>query len=152
LNKIIPTLSKRAQRIIIIVDQDKNDCIELKNKIKIQMTWCFCEYKIRIACYELEAWFLGDMNAIAQCSPRFKANFFQNKEKYREVDNIPKPSRVIEEIVPDWKNRYSSKPQFAAAIAEVISLATPDSEQANRSHSFHVFLEMLRSERLIHSK
>jgi len=122
LNQIIPTLSKRAQQIIVIIDRDKQDCVALKNNIKEKMVWCSCEHKIRIACYELEAWFLGDMKAIAKCSHRFKARFFQGKKKFRDVDNIEKPSRVIEEIVPDWKERYSSKPQFAKEIAHFISL------------------------------
>jgi hypothetical protein len=109
------------------------------------MDGCFCDYKIRIACYQLDAWFLGDMAAIAKCSPKFKASFFQGKEKYREIDNIPKPSRVIEEIVPDWKEKYTNKPHFAERIAHFISLKRKNLEQANRSHSFHVLLETLRS-------
>jgi hypothetical protein len=44
------------------------------------MAWCACEYQIRIASYELEAWFLSDLEAIAKCSPKFKANFFQDKK------------------------------------------------------------------------
>jgi len=145
LHKIIPSLSRRAEQIIVLIDRDQQDCVELKKKIKGEMAWCFCEYKIRIACYELEAWFLGDMAAIAKCSPRFKASFFQGKEKYRDVDNIPKPSRVIEKIVPDWKKKYTSKPYFAERIAHFISLDRKSLEQANRSHSFHVFLKTLRS-------
>jgi len=73
LNQIIPSLSKRAQQIIVIIDRDKQDCVALKNNIKEKMVWCSCEHKIRIACYELEAWFLGDMKAIAKCSHSFKA-------------------------------------------------------------------------------
>ncbi len=145
LNKIIPSLSKRAQQIIVLIDQDKQNCVKLKNKIKEKMAWCSCEYKIRIACYELEAWFLGDMEAIAKCSPRFNARFFQGKKKYRDVDNIEKPSRVIEEIVPDWKERYASKLKFAKTIAPFVSLERQNLEQANRSHSFQVLLETLYS-------
>jgi chromosomal replication initiation ATPase DnaA len=78
LHKIIPSLSKHAQQIIVLIDRDQQDCVELKKKIKGKMAWCFCEYKIRIACYELEAWFLEDMEAMAKCSSRFKASFFQS--------------------------------------------------------------------------
>jgi hypothetical protein len=146
LNKIIPSLSKRAQQIIVIIDRDKQDCVVLKNKIQQKMaSCCSCEYKIRIACYELEAWFLGDMEAIAKCSPKFKAHFFQGKEKYRDVDNIEKPSRVIEQIVQDWKKKHVSKPKFAEKMAQFVSLETQNMEKANRSHSFHVLLETLRS-------
>lgn len=142
---IVPSLSKRAQQIIVIIDQDQQDCLTLKNKIKEKMAWSNCKYQIRIACYELEAWFLGDFAAIAKCSPKFKASFFQDKKKYRDIDHIPKPSRVLEEIVPDWKERYGNKPQFAKEIASFISLEKQNTEKANRSHSFHVLLETLRS-------
>lgn len=81
LPKIVPILCKNAQQIIVIVDQDRQDCILLKKEIKEKMAWCLCEHTIRIACYELEAWFLGDMPAISKCSPRFKADFFQKQGK-----------------------------------------------------------------------
>ncbi len=145
LEKIIPSLSKRAQQIIIILDQDNQNCIKLKSKLTDKMVNCVCEYKIRIACYELEAWFLGDMAAISKCSPRFRANFFQGKEKYRDIDNIsgPKPSNLLEEIVPGWEKDYANKPRFAEKIAPFMSLEQRNSKESNRSYSFHVLLETL---------
>ncbi|MDM8567150.1 DUF4276 family protein [Candidatus Halobeggiatoa sp. HSG11] len=145
LPKIVPSLSKRAKQIIIILDQDKQDCVKLKNALNDKMVHCACEYKIRIACYELEAWFLGDMAAISKCSLRFKASYFKGKEKYRDIDKIEKPSSVIEKIVPNWKKDYTSKPKFAKTIAPFMSLEQRGSKQANRSHSFHVLLETLRN-------
>ena len=85
------------------------------------------------------------MEAIAKCSPRFKVSIFQGKKKYRDVDHIEKPSRVIEEIVPDWKEKYASKPKFARKIASFFSLKRKKIKQANRSHSFHVLLDTLYS-------
>jgi hypothetical protein len=34
LTKVIPTLSKRAQHIVVLIDRDQQNCIELKNKRK----------------------------------------------------------------------------------------------------------------------
>ncbi len=145
LGKIIPSLSKRVQQIIIILDQDQQDCVKLKSELNEKMVHCACKYKIRIACYELEAWFLGDMVAISKCSPRFKVSSFQAKEKYRDIDKFTKikPSTEIENIVPDWKKDYTSKPKFAEKIALFMSLEQRNSKQANRSYSFHVLLETL---------
>jgi len=145
LASVIPSLSKLAQQIIVILDKDREDCIALKNKIKTKMAWCVCDYKIRIACYELEAWFLGDMEAIAKCAPQFKVKFFQNKKKYRDIDSITKPSKIIEEMIPKWKDNFASKPQFAEKIAPFMSLKRQNAEQTNRSHSFHILLETLYS-------
>ncbi len=143
LDKTIPTLSKRANQIIILIDQDTENCLELKNNIKEKMWRCSCEYKIRIACYELEAWFLGDMDAIKQCSERFNPDSYRNKEEYRNIDAIykPKPSTHIEKIVPDLKKIYSSKDKFAAEISKHINLEN----QVNKSYSFNVFLETIKS-------
>lgn len=146
LEKTIPTLSKRVDFIIIVIDQDKQDCLQLKEKLKSKMSKCQCKYKIRIACYELESWFLGDMNAITQCSSRFKKDFFQNKQKYHQVDGIIKPSKVIEEIIPDWKEKYDSKPKFAKEMARHVCLTSNNNQaqdEINRSHSFHIFLKTL---------
>ncbi|MCK5537632.1 MAG: DUF4276 family protein, partial [Bacteroidales bacterium] len=142
LHKIIPSLSKRAKHIMVVIDQDKQDCVVLKNKINQQMIFrSDCTYTIRIACYELESWFLGDMAAIEQCSDRFKAQSFQNKDKYRHIDSIEKPSTVLTKIIPDWKKKHTSKPKFAETIASLISLE----QNTNRSKSFLVLLDSLYS-------
>jgi hypothetical protein len=144
LDKIVPSLCKSAQFIMVVIDQDKQNCTLLKNKIKTKMVRCVCEYKIRIACYELESWFLGDMQAISRCSPRFKASFFQNKEKYRDIDSISKPSDVIAEMIPDYEKQYSSKGKFAESISNEIFLDDQNLVHANRSHSFHTCLKTLQ--------
>jgi len=145
LDKLIPTLSKQAQQIIVLVDRDNENCIGLKKNIKKKMEdHCSCEYKIRIVCHELEAWFLGDMDAIKKCSERFKPDSYRNKAQYRDIDSIrmPKPSTLIEKIVPNWQTTYySSKPKFASEISKHISLEN----KANKSHSFNVFLETVKS-------
>jgi len=141
LDKVVKKESKEANFLFVLVDQDKRNCYEFKKEIKEKMQNCACNYKIRIACYELEAWFLGDMDAIKQCSQKFKPDFFRNKEKYRNIDSLPKPSSIIEEIVPDLKKIYSRKDKFASEISKYIDL----NDKINQSHSFNVFLETIKS-------
>ncbi len=43
---------------------------------------------VRIACRELENWYLGDMNAIEAVYPNFKAKKHQKKAKYRNPDHV----------------------------------------------------------------
>jgi len=139
LSKVIPTLSKRAAHLIVLIDKDKQDCVQLKQKLQEKMAWCFCQYTLRIACYELESWFLGDLDAIAHCSSKFKLDFFKNKAKYQHTDNITKPSSDLEAIVPDWKTLYASKPKFAETISKFMTLEF----EHNHSESFTVFLKTL---------
>jgi len=139
LDQVIPSLSKRAKHLVVLIDQDRQDCIQLKRKLKEKMAWCACDYTLRIACYELESWFLGDLEAITQCSERFRLKHFQNKQKYQQTDEIIKPSTDLEIIVPDWKTLYSSKPKFATKISQFIALEP----EKNHSHSFTIFLKTL---------
>ncbi len=127
LDKVVKKESKEANFLFVLVDQDKRNCYEFKKEIKEKMQNCACNYKIRIACYELEAWFLGDMDAIKQCSQKFKPDFFRNKEKYRNM--------------PDLKKIYSRKDKFASEISKHINLES----KVNKSHSFNVFLETIKS-------
>lgn len=74
-------------KIIIIHDQDSNDCKVLKQKI---LHTCAehgdCEVMVRIACRELENWYLGDMQAIEKAFPGFNATKHQGKAKFRNPD------------------------------------------------------------------
>ena len=77
-------------KLIVIHDQDSNDCKEIKNTIVtlIERENDQQSYLIRIACRELENWYLGDMNAIENVYPKFKASKHKNKAKYRNPDNV----------------------------------------------------------------
>jgi len=94
--KVIPTLSKNTKaRIVIVHDQDNHDCLELKNKLLNLSKNAYCPILIRVACKELESWFLGDMIAIEKAFPKFKSKKYVNKKKFRNVDHIQKPSILL---------------------------------------------------------
>ncbi len=117
LNKTVPSISRIPDsKILITIDQDKNDCISLKNEIQqIIEPSCACDFKIRIICKELEAWYLGDMNAIENAYPRFKAENYKNKSKYRNVDKIVSPNLEVLKIIPEY-NPFKRLPKIEAAI------------------------------------
>lgn len=143
LAKVVPSWAKRAKCIVILLDRDHQDCITLKYSVLSKLKGCTCPCFVRLACRELESWFLGDMEAIAKCSTRFNQARYKNKAKFRNVDELPtKPSDELEKLLPDWEERYfGSKPKFAEQMGKVISLE-PD---LNCSHSFKVFLRTLSS-------
>lgn len=107
LSKTIPTISGYSgSKILVTIDQDKNDCKELKAKIeKILRENCRCDYKIRIVCKELESWFLGDLEAVAKSYPRFNIDQHKNKSKMRRVDEIDQPSKKLLKIIPEYKDK-----------------------------------------------
>ena len=138
--KLVPTLSKNQNAIIVIIhDQDDHDCIVLKNTLLTLSKNANCPILIRIACKELESWFLGDMKAIEKAFPKFKSDKWINKKKFRNVDIIQKPSIIIKKIIPELKN-YDVIPK--RKIAERIS--TYMDVNNNRSLSFNHFVEGLK--------
>lgn len=76
--------------LIVIQDQDSNDCKELKKGL-IELIVNINpkqSHLVRIACKELENFYLGDMLAIEAVYPTFNAKDQQRKAKYRNPDNI----------------------------------------------------------------
>ncbi|MBX2841794.1 MAG: DUF4276 family protein [Flammeovirgaceae bacterium] len=104
----------RPAKVIIIHDQDSNDCKELKKEL---MELCKkngnCPVLIRIPCRELENWYLGDMDAIGKIYPQFRSRSHKYKAKFRDVDNIF-GAFELEQIIDDFQKGYASKniPKF----------------------------------------
>lgn len=97
-------------KIIIIQDQDSNDCILLKQEIaKLIDNNGKIGYIIRIACRELEAWYLGDMDAIEKVYPKFKAANYKNRAGFRNPDRIESPSTELKRLIPQFQKGIASK-------------------------------------------
>jgi len=134
--KIVPTLSKHLNaKIVIVHDQDNHNCLELKKKLLNLSKHSCCPILVRIACKELESWFLGDMKAIEKAFPKFKSKQYYNKKKFRNVDHIQKPSIILKKLIPELKN-FDVIPK--RKIAENISVYMDVND--NKSPSFNQFL------------
>ena len=121
-------------KIIIVHDQDTNDCLKLKKELK---TLCeqhgTCPFLIRIACRELEAWYLGDMPAIEKAYPNFKAKKYITKAKFRNPDNC-NSSYELEKLLPNFQKGFASK-----EIPKYLDINN------NRSESFNQFIKGIKS-------
>lgn len=133
LGKTIPALTKQPNASILIIrDKDSGDCIQIKqnieNIIKSKIT---VPYKIRIACHELENWFLGDLEAIEFAFSRFNKNKIVGKKEYSNVDEIVNPIDRLLKIIPDYKGiRHISKVSNAEKISQYMVISK------NKSTSF----------------
>ncbi len=107
----IKTFSKYhiPSKVIIIHDQDSNDCKELKNQL---LKFCAengdCPVLIRIACRELENWYLGDMDAINKVYPDFKPKNHRYRSKFRTVDHTH-GSQELESLIPTFQKGFASR-------------------------------------------
>ncbi|MCU0327230.1 MAG: DUF4276 family protein [Spirosomaceae bacterium] len=96
-------------KIVILHDQDSNDCKELKRIIQdICQSNGNCPVMIRIVCKELESWYLGDMSAIEKVYPKFKARNYQNKEKFRNPD-LCNAFDELRKLIPEIQKGFASK-------------------------------------------
>ncbi len=86
-------------RFVIVRDQDSADC----NMVKQQLV-SLCEKAgrpdslIRIACHELESWFLGDLQTVATVFDLPRVAKLDNKQTYRDPDQLS--SRELKKLVP----------------------------------------------------
>jgi hypothetical protein len=96
-------------KIVIVHDQDSNDCLTLKSTlVDLCQNNGDCPALIRIACRELESWYLGDMDAIETAYPKFKANNYKTKAKFRNPDKCD-PYSELKKIIPDFQKGNASK-------------------------------------------
>ena len=139
LKKSIPKKVKAFQyysipvKVVVIHDQDSSDCRQLKSELEKLITDnSNIPFLIRIACRELEAWYLGDMDALNAVYPGFNANSNRGKALFRNPDEC-NPSDEIRKRIPTFQKGYASK-----EIAQYFVL------EKNRSTSFNQLVSGIR--------
>jgi hypothetical protein len=141
IRKTIPTISKiPGSRIIITRDLDSSSCLKIKTDLdEIAKVNCYCPYKIRIVCRELESWFLGDLDAVENAFQRFKSLNYKGKAELRNVDAIIQPSEYLLRILPEYSGvKYLPKLEVAEKVSRKMEI------DRNRSTSFHHFIQSVR--------
>lgn len=127
----------RDAYIIVMRDQDRDpDCRTVKRRLRQS-----CERAgrpdtvVRIACHELEAFYLGDLQAVERGLgiPGLAAQ--QEKARFRSPDRLPNPSMELEKLTP---KRYQ-KVSGSRAIAPHLDLDRP------RSQSFRHLIQAIRN-------
>lgn len=125
-------------KFLILVDQDATDCRERKAEFE-----AIClrhkakdDFAVRIVCQELEAWFLGDVEALlkSELPGSKRLGDYRNKELCVAPDNVVKPSRRLADILGSYQ-----KVSGAKAVAPHMDL------KRNTSVSFNVFLSKVEA-------
>jgi hypothetical protein len=134
-NKLRGYLNPRA-RFIVMRDQDQADCRKIKRSLA-----ALCaragrpQAAVRIACRELEAFYLGDLLAVEKGLDISGLAGKQNKARFRDPDRLVRPS---DELLKLTGNRYQ-KVAGSRAIAPHLNLHAP------RSRSFDHLIRAIRS-------
>lgn len=116
---------------VVLRDNDGGDCRELKDRL---VTLCRHSGRedslVRIACQELEAWYLGEPAALADVFGNEQLRNMGSKARYRDPDAVVRPSEEIEKLVPEFQ-----KVSGARRMAKRLS------REGNSSRSFQVLIE-----------
>ena len=86
-----------------------------------------------IACRELEAWYWGDLDAVAGVYPKFNPAKVRNRKPFRKPDEIVKPSEALKRVLPEFE-----KITAAEEIGQYMDL------ENNKSPSFQYFVAAVR--------
>lgn len=116
----------------VIRDNDGADCLKVKeNLVSLCERGGRNETLVRIACQELEAWYFGAPDALADAFGDEGLRNIKSKAKYRDPDTIVQPAAALTELVPEFQ-----KVSGARALARVMS-------RENSSRSFQALMEGL---------
>ena len=139
LEKSIPRKLRAWQepgvRFAIVRDNDGGDCRRLKRSLS-----SLCDdgrrndSLVRIVCQELEAWYLGDPDALADAFGRESLRGLGRKARFRDPDAVPRPSEALRTLVPKFQ-----KVSGARLMAQHLS------RDRNRSRSYQALLAGVES-------
>ncbi len=132
-------------KIVVLLDRDRDDCIELKNNlnqmaidagliIKSSAPNNLFQVVNRIAIEEIESWFFGDADAMRMAFPKLSKNF-ENKSTYRIPDNIINTWESMERILQKC-GYFKTGLRKTEAAHEISKNMQP---LKNRSKSFQIF-------------
>jgi hypothetical protein len=136
-------------RIVVLLDEDRSDCIALKESLEkaaidaglatktSSSTSGISKYQVmnRIAVEELEAWFFGDPSAIHSAYPRIPATI-GTKSMYRDPDAIRGGTWEALERVLKRAGYFQSGLRKIEASKAISSYMDPGK---NTSKSFQIF-------------
>lgn len=140
-------------RIVVLVDADQDDCRVLKRRLEEAAALVGLTTRSatgpdgrfvvlnRIAVEELEAWFLGDVEALIAAYPGVPRNL-AHRRGFRDPDAVPGGTWEALERVLQNAGYFRSGLRKIEAAGRIAEQMEPS---RNRSHSFRCFAEGLAS-------
>jgi Domain of unknown function (DUF4276) len=123
-----------AAKFIVMRDKDAANCRTIKKKLVAKCQEAGkSEALVRIACHELESWYLADLAAVEKGLGVTGLTRFQNNPQFSNPDKFPLPSMALRKLAPIYQKVGGSR-----AIGPHLAL------ENTRSNSFKVFVEGIR--------
>lgn len=140
-------------RIVVLVDEDRQNCYQLKAQLERAASYAGFNTKSgienrrvgqvlnRIVIEELEAWFFGDVEAIVAAYPRIPLTLGE-KEKYRDPDAIRGGTwEALERVLQQYGYHSAGLPKIEVSRS-ITKYMVPE---RNRSKSFNIFKSGIES-------
>jgi hypothetical protein len=113
-------------RFLVLRDQDSGDCLDVKEALRKRCVEAGrSDAVVRVACHELENFFLGDWAAVARAFGRPSLADLDRRAIFRDPDRIAAPEAELRRHLPSYQKR-----EGARRIAPHMDL------RRNRSRSF----------------
>lgn len=120
---------------VVLRDQDSADCVAVKQDLVQRCQRASRPHAlVRLACHELESWYLADLAAVGRAFDLPELVAQQRKRKYRQPDAL---ANAAQELAKLTRHRYQ-KVGGSRAIGPHLDL------ENQRSRSFAVFIAGLR--------
>jgi hypothetical protein len=119
---------------VVLRDQDSGNCRVIKQRLADR-----CgeggrpDSLVRIACHELESWFVGDWQAVGEAFALPNLHKQSAKALYRNPDKIGSPVTELRKFIPTYQKRDGARRIGPHLLIE-----------RNRSRSFQVFVQGLQ--------
>ncbi|MBI3358085.1 MAG: DUF4276 family protein [Nitrospirae bacterium] len=121
-------------RFVVLRDQDASDCHQCKDVLLAKCKEAGRpDALIRIACRELESWYLADLIAVEKGLGLSGLVKLQQKSRFRSTDSIVSPAKELSRMAPSYQKIGGSR------------LIGPHLDIENtRSNSFQYFIQGIR--------
>lgn len=118
---------------VVLRDQDSGNCRRIKQELVDRCTeGGRPDALVRIACRELESWFVGDWQAVGEAFSLPGLHKQSAKALYRNPDKIGSPVAELRKFIPTYQKRDGAR-RIGRHLAE----------GRNQSRSFQVFVQGL---------
>lgn len=117
-------------RFVVLRDKDSEDCVQVKKRLVAKCAEGLRpDSLVRVACHELESWYLGDLAAVEVGLNITGLVRHQSKAPYDNPDNLAAPAQKLKSLASVYQKVGGSR-----AIGPHLDPTT------NRSHSFRIFV------------
>lgn len=122
---------------LLMRDQDSGDCRLIKSELedKVANAGKSANTVVRIACHELESFYLGDLAAVEKGLNLTNMSEQQNRRKFRDPDSLGNAAQELKKLTG---GKYQ-KILGSRSIGPFLRL-----DGTNKSHSFNVLLSGIK--------